>query len=807
MPANGPTGRGQGGPPGPGCRPAELGLHGMGFVKVVKENFGFIGSPELGEQLFFHASEVVTPDDFEGSKAAYFSQHLAAGDEVAFVVGTGQRGNIVGQQVKKLPVNSVKALLLSEERYQGRVVTELNSGQWRSEDSSSGKIEYQEVGPGGKPQGETATIQFHVQDVYKLRHRMKRGTLVDFSICTDNQTRERRAVHIEMKTRAKAGEESGGGAAGGGSNETAQPKLLHGFVKTLKPPGGTIRCIEQEKRYPFKMELVPPQHQATLAVGSETMFSVFPDARGNDIVGSIAILVPGTLQKENVSSSPQPGRVVKPYSEMGPTPGVILSGYQNQIRFDPGPLEGGEGDATSLKAEDEVEFLMVEDYKADRLYAKNIRLVARAEEKRELGKVRTLKSNFGFIACCQRSGQVFFHFSSVQGCRPEELQKNDDVEFSVARDPEHGTIAVRVRRVAPGTAVFETVSEEVYEGVIQTPMYNISPLVLSSGVVSYQCDGAPAKLLFGEHDFKEAVTVGEVVTFRIADNLLAAKQAEKLGATVSRLIGRRATEGSRLRLQGSVKSSNGSSGFLRYDAKGVEKKVYFHINSVAEKLELKAGDEVAFGLAINQKTKEVNARQIVRTKESSAQPLAEVSRAATPPPGDANPARRKPLQLNNPSNSVSVAAARPTPAMPDGTKGFTFGRGVGMKPPTATVSSVPQASGAVNIPRAPGKPANGVPGGNSSLGGRTPSESSLGRRHGAKGPSADARGRGEVARVGVEAKAGRRASPKQGLVTSLMARTSSGRALNPDAADFMPRTASGSTLVPPAEDTKPPPPS
>jgi len=65
----------------------------------------------------------------------------------------------------------------------------------------------------------------------------------------------------------------------------------------------------------------------------------------------------------------------------------------------------------------------------------------------------------------------------------------------------------RVRRVAPGTAVFETVSEEVYEGVIQTPMYNISPLVLSSGVVSYQCDGAPAKLLFGEHDFKVGISI------------------------------------------------------------------------------------------------------------------------------------------------------------------------------------------------------------------------------------------------------------------------------------------------------------
>ena len=56
----------------------------------------------MGEQLFFHASEVVTPDDFKGSKVAYFAQHFAAGDEVAFVVGIGQRGNVVGQQVGRL---------------------------------------------------------------------------------------------------------------------------------------------------------------------------------------------------------------------------------------------------------------------------------------------------------------------------------------------------------------------------------------------------------------------------------------------------------------------------------------------------------------------------------------------------------------------------------------------------------------------------------------------------------------------------------------------------------------------------------
>lgn len=53
----------------------------------------------------------------------------------------------------------------------------------------------------------------------------------------------------------------------------------------------------------------------------------------------------------------------------------------------------------------------------------------------------------------------------------------------------------------PGSVVFETISTETYEGVVHTQMYNISPLVLSSGVLTYQADGATSKLLFGEKDF------------------------------------------------------------------------------------------------------------------------------------------------------------------------------------------------------------------------------------------------------------------------------------------------------------------
>lgn len=48
-------------------------------------------------------------------------------------------------------------------------------------------------------------------------------------------------LQIEIKSRTKPGEEAGGLAAGGGGAE-AVPKVLHGFVKTLKlPGGGTIR--------------------------------------------------------------------------------------------------------------------------------------------------------------------------------------------------------------------------------------------------------------------------------------------------------------------------------------------------------------------------------------------------------------------------------------------------------------------------------------------------------------------------------------------------------------------------------------
>ena len=85
----------------------------------------------------------------------------------------------------------------------------------------------------------------------------------------------------------------------------------------------------------------------------------------------------------------------------------------------------------------------------------------------------------------------------------------------------------------------------------------------------------------------------------------------------NRAVGKRATNGKKVRVQGRVKSTNGSSGYLKYVAKdSAKKRAHFHINDVTEKLELGVGDEVAFNLSHNPKSRELNARSIVRIKVS-----------------------------------------------------------------------------------------------------------------------------------------------------------------------------------------------
>ena len=45
-----------------------------------------------------------------------------------------------------------------------------------------------------------------------------------------------------------------------------------------------------------------------------------------------------------------------------------------------------------------------------------------------------MRTTFGFIKCCERPGEMFFHFSALDG-GPEAFTAGDDVEFNITREP------------------------------------------------------------------------------------------------------------------------------------------------------------------------------------------------------------------------------------------------------------------------------------------------------------------------------------------------------------------------------------
>lgn len=59
--------------------------------------------------------------------------------------------------------------------------------------------------------------------------------------------------------------------------------------------------MEHPRRYNFRMDNVPAQHQQNLEVGSEVLFNVMATGRGNDKVISLAVLPAGSLPEKKTN--------------------------------------------------------------------------------------------------------------------------------------------------------------------------------------------------------------------------------------------------------------------------------------------------------------------------------------------------------------------------------------------------------------------------------------------------------------------------------------------------------------------------
>lgn len=93
----------------------------------------------------------------------------------------------------------------------------------------------------------------------------------------------------------------------------------------------------------------------------------------------------------------------------------------------------------------------------------------------EQGIICTLKDSFGFIHCAERPAEIFFHYSEVANCHPDDLQIDTEVEFRVGSSSSDDSklAAYEVNAVPTGTVVWEIEEqpEKFFQGLVERSAY------------------------------------------------------------------------------------------------------------------------------------------------------------------------------------------------------------------------------------------------------------------------------------------------------------------------------------------------
>ncbi len=210
---------------------------------------------------------------------------------------------------------------------------------------------------------------------------------------------------------------------------------------------------------------------------------------------------------------------------------------------------------------------------------------------RQLGRVTLLKKEFGFIRQVLRAGDLFFHFTQLDGIDATEIQVGDDVEYSIRRDRDGKLSAQAVKRAAPGSVIFDEIAEVVIQGVVlETPVVTkqyvqssgvleYDPVPLEDGVIGDGSGNSPPpglvsaqkrRIIFAAGDCTSGATSlrpGDHVTFKIATNIAAAAAAAQATTPgVAQHAGKRAVEVTPLLCHGVVATVHNERkfGFIVY---------------------------------------------------------------------------------------------------------------------------------------------------------------------------------------------------------------------------------------------------
>jgi cold shock CspA family protein len=632
---------------------------------------------------------------------------------------------------------------ISAVRYTGRIVRELRGGQRSRGDAYGARLSYTPGAPGAGP---AAQLDFAGADVAEgtPAARLRVGEEVTFAIATDRATGEQRATAVQATASGAAGDAPAGGAAppapatpaaasasaaasagppgsaaaaaasaGREVGRVAQLRDTFGFVRVSGGRGAAARLF-------FHFSQLEGVSERQLSEGSEVSFLVAPDRRtGKTTAQALRALPPGSLAPETGGRGGAGG------GEEGESGGGNAGGggggaapsrsdaasWARTTPLPPPAPPPGHAQAQAHDANDaaaaaaEAALHSASGYRAapappaPRNAPASSSASAAASSAsssslpRELGAVVVLKDSYGFIKCCERPVDLFFHFSALVDASPETLITGLDVEFSVIQDGRAGKpIATRVTLAPKGAAVFENVAAERLRGVCRERLpsgkASYAPRTAADG--AQQAPPAPHEArgsieytpgggaLAGTFVFSDAPPpprnappppdaaaadapsapppppppASELLPFGRGDVASAAAaprpgDAVEFSIVTDRRTGaRRAARVTLLRRTGTVVSVKPAYGFLEVHPEagdvaaaggppaggahvGRPARVFFHASEVEGGASLRERDEAEFVICVNAKTHEPNARKLRRTREAPTAPPARPERAGS----------------------------------------------------------------------------------------------------------------------------------------------------------------------------------
>ncbi|KAL3155007.1 hypothetical protein ABBQ38_011531 [Trebouxia sp. C0009 RCD-2024] len=689
------------GSPPPGL--PEPGRKLQGVVVALLDSYGFIRPPGGQSQIFFHGSEVQDPHK-PSDEQFDLRELLQLGDEVSFeikhVAHKDKKINAIN--VSKLQPGTIAALQsASKGRYRGSVQSIPGESSWRSQDITPGKIAFTK--PTTSPEGATEQVAlFKPADLREVSLKLRPGDKVEFSLAQqDPAAAGDLASDVVLVSRA--------------ASAAADGRPLMGCVISVKEGFGFIRpATRPNERIYFRLGDVVGGSSQLVPLNAEVSFIMVPDPRGNqDRATNVQVLGDEAAGDQfNTLPGMRHGRVIKP--PVAPASEKKMDGVlaynEGQASFNCsfGAFQLPEG--SKVEEDDEVSFEGRLNVATGARKATAVQLCSKATEqpsKRELGQIITMKTQFGFIKCCERPGELFFHNSALQD-GPEGFAVGQDVEFSVTREPKgERPNAVEIVRAPQGSAVFDAVSEEQVTGRVVDRMvtprgYNSAA---TSGLVAFEAEGAQQQLPFGLAELQDSSLnpgTGDKVTFHVATHIATARAAVKAGAPNTKYAGRRAVQVAPVPQEGMAISVDSSSGLVEFtqdqpyviEPRNDKERIPFDPREVQDVQDLKPSDIVQFVIQTpNARTKEKHAVRLKRIKEGDGVVPEEPERK--------NPNAMKFSGAGGAAEGNAKAKANQAVRIargPDGTRGFTAAlqpgdRAKRLPPPTPTSPQTSAAPG------------------------------------------------------------------------------------------------------------------